>query len=160
MKRAPHFTFWLSLYIGLVLQLVELPDALNLARPLWLPLILGHWALSEPRVPSLLGGLVVGLMLDAVLNTPLGQHALGFTAIVFIIQWLRSIFGLLPTLQAMLVLIPIWVLFVAIMFLMDGIHHHASNQWMRWTPVLSTTMFWPLVHAILGHFAAPRRDQD
>ena len=77
MRRTPHLAFWLSLFLALILQLIALPESMSAARPLWLPLVLGYWALTEPRVPVLIAAFLFGVMLDVLFASVFGQHALG-----------------------------------------------------------------------------------
>lgn len=160
MTPAPQLRFWLSLAVGLVLQLLDLPEAIATARPMWLPMVLAFWALYEPRVPTLLAALLFGLLLDGAFASPLGQHALGLVLLVFVVIRLRSLFGLLPMVQSMFVLAPIWAAFTLLMFWLDGIDRHASDPWLRWLPVLSTALFWPLVHITLESVRRQRRSDD
>src|SRR3546814_17584254 len=82
-----------DLLIGaLVLQLVELPDSLSAARPLWMPLMLAYWALREPQLPALVPAFLLGLMLDVLYAAPLGQHALVLVVVVYLVVCLRSFF--------------------------------------------------------------------
>jgi rod shape-determining protein MreD len=149
MKPAPHALFWLSLLGALVLQLAQLPASIAAARPMWIPLTLAYWALTEPRVPTLLASLLFGLILDVVFDNLLGQNTLGLALLVFFVARLRTLFGLIPMWQAMIVLTPLWGLYAVLMFWIDGLSRHDVYNWLRWLPVLSTTLFWPLVHASL-----------
>ena len=156
--RALYLGFFLSLLAALVLQLIELPSLLAAARPMWLPLLLAYWALREPRVSALLPAFVFGLMLDVLFGTMLGQHALGLVIVVYFVARLRGIFVLFPLWQATLALIPAWFLFSFLMFWLDGITAHRADTWLRWLPVLSTSLFWPLVYTVMELVREPAED--
>jgi rod shape-determining protein MreD len=147
--RTLHTAFMLSLLAALFLQLLELPELLSGARPLWLPLIIAYWALTESRVHVLPGAFLLGLCADVCFVTPLGQHELGLVLVAYFVTRLRPIFVLFPLWQATLALIPVWLGFAFLMFWIDGITSHRADNWLRWLPVLSTTMFWPLVFALM-----------
>lgn len=154
-SRAVWTGFLLSLLIGLLLQLIELPDALSAARPLWLPMILAYWALREPQLPTLVPAFLIGLMLDVLYAAPFGQHAVGLIAILYIVVRLRSFFVMFPLWQATLALIPAWALYCFLMFWIDGATHHQPEVWLRWLPALSTTLFWPLLWSTLELIRQP-----
>lgn len=156
--RAVFVTYLLSLIAGLCLQLVELPDALSAARPLWLPMILAYWALREPQLPALLPAFVVGIAMDVLFSAPLGQHALGLVALIYIVVRLRSFFIMFPLWQATLALIPAWALFCFLMFWIDGATQHAPEVWLRWLPALSTSLLWPLLWSLMEIFRQPGED--
>lgn len=158
--RALYITYGLSLLAALLLQLLELPDFAAAARPMWLPLILSYWALTEPRVSVLFGGFVVGLACDVLFGSALGQHALGLVVVAYLVTRLRSIFALFPLWQATLALIPTWLLYTFIMFWIDGATSHQANLWLRWLPVLSTALFWPLIYTIMEILLGRREEEE
>ena len=149
MTRAPYSRFWLSLLIALLLQLVAMPDVIAAARPLWLPLLLVYWALVEPRVPSLIAAFVLGIAMDVLQNTVLGQHASGFVLLVYVMARTRGVFILFPLWQSTVALIPAWLGYCLLMTLIDDVARHRADLWLRWLPALSTTLFWPLVHTLM-----------
>jgi rod shape-determining protein MreD len=157
--RALVIGFVASLLVAILFQLVRLPDALAAARPLWVPLMLAYWALREPRLSTLFPAFVCGLMLDALFGTVLGQHALGLVLVVYVVERLRSIFILFPLWQATFALIPAWVLFSFVMFWVDGATSHRADTWLRWLPVLSTTLFWPLLFSVMEALRQPEEDE-
>lgn len=160
MRRTPHLGFWLSLVLALILQLIALPESIGAARPMWIPLVLAYWALTEPRVPVLLAAFGFGLMLDVLFASVFGQHALGCVLLTYLVIKLRGLFVLFPLWQSTIALIPAWLLFAFLMFWIDGASQHRADPWMRWMPVVSTTLFWPLVHALLDSLARRRRPEE
>jgi rod shape-determining protein MreD len=114
---------WLSLLLALCLQVMPLPDAWLVWRPDWLGLILVYWCVVAPQRVGVFYGFILGLLLDLIEGSPLGQNALVFSLLaylalllyqrmrayalvqqavmVFILlgivqlveQWLRTIFG-------------------------------------------------------------------
>ncbi len=160
-RTAPHLAFWLSLLVALLLQLMALPEGLAGFRPLWIPLLLAYWAFNEPRVPVLVAAFGFGLAIDALLNAVMGQHALGFVLLTYLVIKLRGLFVMFPLWQSTVGLIPLWGLYAFVMFWIDGVAHHRSDPWLRWTPVVSTTMFWPIVSVLLDAYVRRRqRRQD
>lgn len=147
--RALYIFFGVSLLLALLLQLVVLPDPLGAARPLWLPLIIAYWALMEPRVPILLVSFLCGLVSDVLFSTVLGQHALGLVLLAYIVSRMRPIFILFPLWQSTLALIPAWLLYTYLMFWIDASTNHQADIWLRWLPLISTTLFWPMVYVLM-----------
>lgn len=159
MTPVPHSRFWLSLLIGLLLQLIALPDLLAAARPLWLPLLLAYWTLTEPRLPTLMASFALGISLDVLYNTVFGQHAIGLLVLVYLMARLRGIFVLLPLWQSTIALIPAWLGYCAIMATIDSFLKHQADPWLRWMPVVSSTLFWPMIHGLL-HSLQKRKNDD
>lgn len=157
--RTVYAGFLGSLLCALVLHLVELPSLLAAARPLWMPLVLAYWALREPRVSALVPAFVFGLAMDVLFGTALGQHALGLIMVVYFVERLRGIFVLFPLWQATLALIPAWLLYALLMFWIDGVVRHQADPWLRWLPVVSTSLFWPLVYTLMELVRQPSDEE-
>ena len=148
--------FLVSLLLALILQIVQLPDWAALVRPIWPLLVIGYWALYAPGSPALIAAWLLGLCLDVLLNAALGQHALGLVVVAFLIRRLRGIYVLFPIWQATLALAPVWSLYVFLMFWIDGLTRHTADNDLRWLPILSTTLVWPIATGLLDSFRASR----
>jgi rod shape-determining protein MreD len=157
MRRVPHLAFWVSLLIALLLQLVALPDSVAAVRPLWLPLVLAFWALQDPRLPVLTASFLFGIMLDVLFDSVLGQHALACVLISYLVIKLRGLFVLFPLWQSTVALIPVWLIYAFLMFWIDGVAKHQADAWLRWLPVASTTLFWPLIYVVLDSYLRRRQ---
>ena len=148
-----------TLVMALMLQIVQLPDWAALGRPVWPLLVLGYWALYTPSAPAIVSAWLLGLCCDVLLTAPLGQHALGYVVVTFLIRRLSGIYILFPTWQAAFALAPIWALYVFLMFWIDGLTRHTADPTLRWLPILSTTMLWPVYAGLLDSLRA-RRSRD
>ncbi|WP_428309690.1 rod shape-determining protein MreD [Hydrocarboniphaga sp.] len=157
MRRVPHLAFWLSLLVALFLQMIVLPDSVAAVRPLWIPLVLAFWALQDPRLPTLLASFLFGIMLDVLFDSILGQHALGCVLSTYIVIKLRGLFILFPLWQSTVALVPVWVIYAFLMFWIDGVAKHQADAWLRWLPVASSTLFWPLIFVVLDSYLRRRQ---
>ncbi|MGH8442275.1 MAG: rod shape-determining protein MreD [Nevskiaceae bacterium] len=152
--RAPRPLIAATLAAALVLQLVELPYALATLRPMLVPLVLVYWVLVVPQPTGLLTAWIVGLLLDVLLGSVLGAHALGLTIMVFVTLQVRGILSLYPLWQEALALVPIWMLYAFIMFWIDGATGHRADPWLHWTPIVTTGLCWPPAFALMNALAA------
>ena len=151
--------FVLSLGFALMMQIIELPDSISFLRPNWPLLVIGYWALYAPQMPSLIGAWIIGLCCDVLFSSALGQHALTLLIAAALITRLRGIYVLFPLWQAALALAPVWALYTFLMFWIDGLTHHAAEPALRWLPVISTTLVWPLFAGVLDGLRI-RRTRD
>lgn len=149
--RTPRVYIAVSLLAALVMQLLELPYALAVLRPLWVPLVLVYWAMVIPQPTGLVTAWITGFLLDVLLGSPLGQHALGLTVLVFIVLQVRGVLSLYPVWQEALALMPLWLIYAFLMFWIDGATGHRADPWLLWTPLLSTGLCWPLVWSVLNN---------
>lgn len=158
-ERAPRLLIALSLLAALVLQLFELPYWLALLRPLWVPLVLVYWVMVIPQPTGLLTAWIVGLMLDVLLGSVLGQHALGLTLVVFLTLQMRGVLALYPVWQEAVALTPVWLVYIFVNFWIDGVTGHRADPLLQWMPLVTTGLFWPLVYEMLGGLRR-RRQRD
>lgn len=145
-----------SLLLALMLQIVQLPEWAAMARPAWPLLVIGFWALYAPTSPAIAAAWVLGLCCDVLLNAALGQHALGFVVVAFLIRRLRGTLILFSSWQVALALAPVWALYIFLMFWIDGLARHVADVNLRWLPILSTTLVWPLTAGLLDSILSRR----
>lgn len=145
----PRGLFLLSLLIALGLQFFPLSPSLSNGRPLWIPLVLGYWALYGPNVSVVGAAALLGLACDTLQDAPLGQHVLGLTLLVYTLIRLRPVLGLYPIWQVTLLLLPIWLLYTLLMFVLDGMARHPSALLGRLLPTATSLLAWPLVMVVL-----------
>ncbi|WP_148254625.1 rod shape-determining protein MreD [Aidingimonas lacisalsi] len=75
---------WFSLLLALCLQVMPLADRWLMWRPDWLGLILIYWCVAAPQRVGVMHGFVMGLLLDLIEGTPLGQNALTLSLLAFL----------------------------------------------------------------------------
>jgi rod shape-determining protein MreD len=155
-RAALYGRFAVTLLTALWLQSIELPPLIAPWRPMWVPLLLAYWTLAASGLPTVFLGFILGLMFDVMLTAPLGEHALAFVALSYLLVRLRGALIVLPLWQISLVLAPLWSLLAFLLFWLDGLSHHPADPLLRWLPVVSTTLIWPLLVMLLTA-SNPRR---
>ena len=150
----------LTLLIALALTILPLSEEWKLWRPEWIAMTLIHWTLLLPKKTSLLLAWFMGLIVDALYGSILGQHAFGYTLIVFMAlrlrprllvdSFLHQIFLLTLALGTYL-LINLWIL---------GVSGNAPEPWVYWAPVLSSVIVWPFYHYLLSRLFTENKAFD
>ncbi|WP_296802090.1 rod shape-determining protein MreD [Thiolapillus sp.] len=84
--EVPHgrTTIAITLLISLVLSVMPMPENLQYFRLQWTALVLIYWCMALPERVGVGIGFFVGLLLDILTGTLLGQHAFGLSVISFI----------------------------------------------------------------------------
>lgn len=154
--RSPGGLFTLSVLVALCLQFMPLSPAFSVARPLWLAMVLGYWALYGPNVSVIAAAALLGLASDTLYDTPLGQHVLGLALLVYTLIRLRAVLGLYPVWQVTLLLLPAWGLYCLLMFVLDGMARHPSDGLGRFLPAATSMLCWPLVMLVLDALRGKR----
>ncbi len=139
----------LSVFIALIFAILPLPDALEPAKPNLLLLFVIYWALSSPRIAGLMFAWFCGLAIDLLKGPLLGQHAAAFLLIAFLTHRFQLRMRIFPIYHQTLTVFMLLALYEFLLFWIDGIIGQAVTTWMRWLPVLTSTLVWPLLVAML-----------
>ncbi len=135
-----------SLISGLILTIVPLPDALDAWRPAWLAMLVLYWTLDQPERFGLLGAWSVGIAMDTLTGTLLGQHALALMVIAFINLKLHLRIRVFPKGQQSVTILMLVLVYEFLIFWVDGVAGYTTSGMARWLPVLSSAALWiPLV---------------
>jgi rod shape-determining protein MreD len=150
----PHggYLIALTLLLTLILAIVPLPLIFKAYRPDWTLMVLIYWALALPHRVNVGVGWICGFLLDILLGTILGIHAMSFAIVIYVagsnFQKIRNfslwqqalIVGLLLALHHLLVY---WVshFLSATYFLPEYLY-----------PVLPGVIVWPWIFLILRKF--------
>ncbi len=154
--RNPRLTLLGTALVALVLSAVPLPHVLDLLRPDFLLLIVIWFALMLPRAGGLVTAWCAGLGLDAFHGVALGENALAFVVVAFIVHRFHLRVRMYPLRQQVLVVLLLLCLYQFLMFWIDGVTGHPLNAWVRWLPVLTGTVLWPVLSGFLGRLLTRR----
>jgi rod shape-determining protein MreD len=154
--RSPRLTLLATALAALVLSAVPLPHVLDLLRPDFLLLIVIWFALMLPRAGGLVTAWMAGLALDAFHGIVLGENALAFVVVAFVVHRFHLRMRMYPLSQQALVVLFLLLLYQFLMFWIDGVTGHPLNAWVRWLPVLTGTLLWPVLTVFLGHLLTRR----
>jgi rod shape-determining protein MreD len=135
--------------LALLLTIVPLPQLLNFARPDWLLLLVIYWSLNAPMLVGLTYAWICGLILDALIGTLIGQHALAFVVVAAAAQHFQLRIRVFPVLHQAIVVLMLVSLYHFLLFWIDGIVGTAIASWIRWLPALIGALLWPVMVAVL-----------
>lgn len=130
---------------ALVLSIAPLPEAVAPFRPDWVAVVLLYWSLIEPRRYGLLSAFWIGLVLDTLSGTLLGQHSLALLVIVYLSQRFYLRIRTFPATQVAIMVIGLLGLYEFILFWIDGVAGRPVPLVERWAPVLTGGLLWLLV---------------
>ncbi|MBU0654669.1 MAG: rod shape-determining protein MreD [Gammaproteobacteria bacterium] len=157
--REPRFpgAVIVTLLIAIILTIIPLGEQLSFWRPEWIALTFVHWALIIQDRISLLLAFVVGLAVDTLFGSILGQHALGY----LLVAYLSVRLGLRMTpeafLQQIALLGAVLGLYMLINLWIQGVTGNGSGGLLYWASMFSSIVVWPVYHALLGYFHIQRK---
>lgn len=151
----------LSLFIGLMLNLLPWSGAALLLRPDFVALTLLFWSIREPRRMGIGVAWAMGLMIDVADGVLFGQNALAYSLAVYIALILhRRILQFSPWQQAFYALLLL-LLLQAITLLIRLATGTTFSGMGYFAASVTGALLWPLLTLLLQlpQKAEPKRDQ-
>jgi len=135
----------ITLVIAMILMLLPLPDMARYFRPEWVVLTLVYWAMALPHRVSIGIGWLVGLLMDVMMGGTLGIMAFSYAFAVYLIARFHLQLRQYPMWQQALTIFSV----VVVVHLISVITSRAESTWLIWMPVLTSTILWPVMFAVL-----------
>ncbi len=138
-----------SFAIALMLSALPMPEWAELWRPAWVALVLIYWCIALPSRAGVLVGWSVGLLLDVMTGTLLGQHALGLAFAAFISHHLHLRVRVLPLWQQGVTVFGLVFVFQAIVLWINGIKGLPVSLAAYVAAPVVSMLLWPWVSVVL-----------
>lgn len=156
---SPRFTgaIILSLVFAFTLTVLPMRAEWVVLRPEWIALTLIHWGLVSPNKSSFMLAWFSGLLVDAIYGSIIGQHALGFTIVLFLTLRMRSRLLLDSFFQQLFLLFLVLGTYLLINLWILGFTGNSPDGWGYWTTVLTSLFIWPFYHYLLSMLHAAKK---
>jgi rod shape-determining protein MreD len=141
-------TIMAVLLASLGATVVPLPDLLEPLRPNFVALTVLWLCLLSVRSTGLLLAWGAGLAVDALHGMLLGQNALALVVIAYIALKMRLRIRAFPILHQSVVVFGLLTIDEFILFWIDGLAGFPVTDWVRWLPVLTGALCWPLLTSL------------
>ncbi len=137
----------------MILSIISTPGLLpwefGYLRPEWVPLVLIYWVIALPQRVGLLSGWTLGLLMDVLLGTLLGQHALIYMIVAYVAANLYQRLRMFAVWQQSLVVFALIGLAQLIGYWIESIK--GTNEWSFWLllPAVMSALVWPWMFLLL-----------
>ncbi len=138
-----------SFIVAILLTIFPLPSWLMWLRPIWVGLIIIYWALTMPYQVGVGIAFLIGLILDFLQGTPIGEHAFALTLMTFLVLRFYNRIQSFPTWQRLFAVFGLILFYQLMIFLVEGSLGRMPRYWQFWVPVVTSMIFWPWVSSIL-----------
>ena len=138
-----------TLLAALILMLIPLPDWAGPWRPDLLAITLIYWCMARPEHLGVGIAWLLGLLVDVVYGTLLGQYALGFAILAFITIRFHTRARNYPIHQQAIFVGVTLLPYMSILLWIQGILGEDSKSWTYWAPILTSMLLWPIVFKVL-----------
>jgi rod shape-determining protein MreD len=139
----------LTFIIALLLDVIPLPGGVAWLRPQWTLLILIYWVMAMPYVVGFAWAFVVGLLLDLLNGSLLGEHAFAMLIVSYLIVRLYQLIRVYPVLQQTCIICVLVLLYRVLIFIIQGIIGELPHTMLYWITVVVSTILWPWLFIVL-----------
>ena len=138
-----------SFVVALMLTALPMPEWAILWRPAWVALVLIYWCMALPGRAGVLVGWSVGMLMDVMAGTLLGQHALALAIVAFIAHKMHRRVRVLPLWQQGLTVFGLVFVFQALVLWINGIKGMPVSVSAYLAAPLVSMLLWPWVFVLL-----------
>lgn len=148
---------FVSVLAALALTIFHLPQWLDILRPDILLLVVIYWSLTAPRIAGLTFAWLCGFAIDVNTGVVFGQHALAFLLVATITHSYQLRMRIFPIWQQAFAVFLLLAVYQFAVFWIDGIIGKPVVTGLRWIPVLTGALLWPVAVAVLDTWNRRRR---
>jgi rod shape-determining protein MreD len=147
--RAGYIAIALSFLVALMLTALPMPAWAALWRPAWVALVLIYWCMAAPSYTGVIMGWTLGLFLDVLAGTLLGQHALALAVVAFVAHRFHRQVRVLPIWQQSVSVFGLVFLYQALILWITGIQGLPVLASAYWSAPLVSMLLWPWIFIVL-----------
>lgn len=138
-----------SILIAMFLTVLPLPDWAVWLRPRWVVMVVIFWSMVLPYRFGVGMAWLIGLILDLIQGTLLGEQALLLALLAYIVIKLQLRLQLVSLTQRTLIVFGLLLLYQVLIFLMQNILASMPFNWFYWLSPIMGALLWPWVYAVL-----------
>lgn len=148
-RRQGGWVIVATFVLAFMLTTLPLPAWAEGWRPAWVTMTLTYWCLAAPHRVGVAIGWSLGLFLDVLTGTLLGQHALSLALVAYIALYFHQRVRVLPLWHQAISVFLLVVLDESIGLWVKGIQGLGRQGGAIWSPALISAVLWPWVFVIL-----------
>ena len=147
----PHriWVIALSFLVAFMLTAMPLPDWALPWRPAWIALALVYWCMALPERVGVLSGWVIGLILDVMNGSILGQHAFGLAFVAYVVLQYHQRLRVFPLVQQAVIIGSIVFIYLFAMLWIYKLLGSVDYGFSYLCGAITTGLLWPWVYIVL-----------
>lgn len=142
----------ISFIVALILAVFPLPEWAQWLRPPWVLLFLIYWTLAAPQRVGFFTAWVLGIIVDVLTGTLLGEHALVFVLVSYFILRFHSRLRHFYFWQQLLFIFILVLGHQFVLFWVQGMIGELPSSGMYWMAPFSSLVAWPIIIFILSRY--------
>lgn len=140
-----------------LLTLIPMPDWTVWLRPAWVLMVLIYWVTVMPHRMNVGTAWIMGIFLDVLNGTLLGEHALAMTAAIYMAAKMHSRFRLFSLLQQGFSVMFIVFIYQFVLYCIQGFLGQLPSNWLFWSSPVTSLLLWPWLSSVIKSCRHPYR---
>lgn len=146
------FLIILTLLIAMILEILPLPMKLLWIQPQWVFVVLVFWISHSPLLVGVGVSFMVGVLLDLLKGTLLGEYAFVFCIISYLLIKFHPHLRSLPMWQQCLMIFLLSMLSLSLRYWIMGLIGWPPFTWSYWLSAITTPIAWPILSGLLNSY--------
>jgi rod shape-determining protein MreD len=142
----------ISILIALLLALLPMPDWTIWMRPAWVLLVLIYWTMTMPYKVGVIFSWSIGLIIDLLTGTLLGEHALAFTIVIYLVNRMHMRLRMYPLLQQGLCILFFVLVYQFILYCVQGFIGELPQSHLYWLSAATSMLLWPWFYILMRDY--------
>lgn len=129
--------------LALILTLLPMPHGIKIFQPPWVLLVLLFWTLILPGRLSINLAWTLGILLDVLHGTLLGEHALALSVVTYIAARMSNQLRMFSLFQQGISVFFMVIFYQFILYCIQGFLGDLPEGWQYWLPAIPSVLLWP-----------------
>jgi rod shape-determining protein MreD len=138
-----------TIIVAFLLTLLPMPGWAVWLRPAWVLMILIYWTMTNPERINVGVAWIIGILLDVLQGTLMGEHALALTLVIYLVARMASQLRMYPLIQQGISIFLLVLVYQFILFCIQGFLGSMPQSWLYWSSSLTSMLLWPWVFSIM-----------
>lgn len=143
LKPMRYFIIFSSFIIAWVLTITPVSETWNWMMPEWMTMMLIYWSLREPERVGVATGWGIGLLMDVMKGSVLGQYAVSMAIIVYLAQLFKHRMPLFPLWQQAIVILVLVGFGQLTLLMVQWIMGRPPASLLFWCSTFTSMLIWP-----------------
>lgn len=149
MNAQNGFIIPITFLAGILLMMLPMPDFAVWSRPAWVLLILIYWNMTLPHRVNLMSAWFLGILLDVLNGTLLGEHALALVIVSYLVVRIHSRMHMFHVVQQGMSVFFLVMIYQFVIYGVQGFLGELRGGWLYWSPALTSMLLWPWILSIM-----------
>jgi len=140
---------FITLLTALILSLLPMPDWTMWLRPAWVLMVLIYWSMITPLRVSIGLAWMMGILVDLLNGSLLGEHALAYTLVIYFVERMHLRLRMFPLLQQGMSIFVFVLFYQFILYCIQGFIGELPASHLYWLSSVTSTLLWPWLFVVM-----------